>query len=83
MDYLSANSNLDSTPLNIIGIEKADLGEIEIAIRYFTDAITINPDDPKAYFNRATLKVKIGDIHGAQSDFMRAQKLSGLMLNIK
>jgi Flp pilus assembly protein TadD len=83
MDFLSANTHLDSTPLNIIGIEKADLGEIEIAIRYFTDAITINPDDPKAYFNRATLKVKIGDIQGAHSDFMHAQKLSGLMLNIK
>ena len=77
MDYLSVNTHLDPTPLNIIGIEKADLGEIEVAIRYFTDAITINPDDPRAYFNRATLKVKIGDIHGAQSDFLRAQKLSG------
>jgi len=76
MDYLIANTYLDPTPFNIIGVDKADLGETEIAIRYFTEAITINPDDPIAYFNRATLKVKIGDIRGARSDFICAEKLS-------
>ena len=75
MDYQSTG-NLDSTPFNIIGVENADQGEIEIAIRYFTGAIAITPNDPRAYFNRATLKVKIGDIQGARSDFILAQKLS-------
>ncbi|MEJ2103573.1 MAG: tetratricopeptide repeat protein [Ignavibacteriaceae bacterium] len=65
-----------STPLNIIGVEKADEGEIEIAIRYFTEAIDLDPTDPKAYFNRATLRVKIGDIQGARSDFTFARNLN-------
>jgi len=76
MDFISANSHQDSTPFNIIGVAKADLGEIDEAIRYFTEAIAVNPDDPRAYFNRATLRVKIGDIQGARSDFMIAKKLS-------
>ena len=75
MNYPSAK-NLDSTPFNIIGIENADLGKLEIAIRYFTEAIDLNPDDPRAYFNRATLLVKTGDIQRARSDFIRAQELS-------
>lgn len=79
MDFISVNThtNQDSTPFNVIGVEKADLGEIDAAIRYFTEAIAVNPDDPRAYFNRATLRVKTGDIQGARSDFIFAKKLSG------
>jgi tetratricopeptide (TPR) repeat protein len=77
MDLTNVNTHQDSTPFNIIGVEKADLGEIDVAIRYFTEAIAVNPDDPRAYFNRATLRVKIGDIKGARSDFLLAKKLSG------
>jgi Flp pilus assembly protein TadD len=76
MDIRNLNTHQDSTPFNIIGVEKADLGEIEEAIRYFTEAITLDPDDPRAYFNRATLRVKIGDIKGARSDFLRAKTLT-------
>ena len=76
MNYDSLINNHTSIPLNIIGVEKADLGELEIAIRYFTEAIEIDPEDPKAYFNRATLKVKLGDIQGARDDFINAKKLS-------
>jgi Flp pilus assembly protein TadD len=76
MTYEEVIINKSSTPLNIIGVEKADRGEIEIAIRYFTEAIELNPNDPIAYFNRATLLVKIGDIQGARDDFNNAQKLS-------
>ena len=36
MDIRNLNTHQDSTPFNIIGVEKADLGEIEEAIRYFT-----------------------------------------------
>jgi len=77
MDLINMNTYQDSTPFNIIGVEKADLGEIDAAIRYFTEAIAVNPDDPRAYFNRATLRVKTGDIQGARSDFLFAKKLSG------
>ena len=76
MTYEDVLINRSSTPLNIIGVEKADRGEIEVAIRYFTEAIELNPDDPIAYFNRATLLVKIGDIQGARADFNNAQKFS-------
>jgi len=76
MDLTNVNTHQDSTPFNIIGVEKADLGEIDVAIRYFTEAIAVNPDDPRAYFNRATLRVKIGDIKGARSDFLLAKKLT-------
>ena len=76
MTYEEVIINKSSTPLNIIGVEKADRGEIEIAIRYFTEAIELNPNDPIAYFNRATLLVKICDIQSARDDFNNAQKLS-------
>jgi len=64
------------TSLNVIGVEKADAGEIQIAIRYFTESIEINPEDPRAYFNRATLRMKLGDIKGAREDFKNAEKFS-------
>jgi Flp pilus assembly protein TadD len=76
MNYENVFSNQRTVPLNIIGVEKADVGEIRLAIRYFTEAIELNPDDPKAYFNRATLLVKLGDIKGARADFIIAEKLS-------
>jgi len=76
MNYDSLVNNHTAIPLNIIGVEKADLGELEIAIRYFTEAIELAPEDPKAYFNRATLKVKLGDIQGARDDFINAKNLS-------
>ncbi|GMR25043.1 MAG: hypothetical protein BMS9Abin39_0318 [Ignavibacteria bacterium] len=58
---------------NISGIEKADSGEYEDAIREFTEAIGLNPMDAKSYFNRATLKVRIGDLKGAREDFKMAE----------
>lgn len=76
MNYNNLIENRSSIPLNIIGVEKADSGELEIAIRYFTEAIEIDPGDPKAYFNRATLRVKLGDIQGARDDFVNAKKLN-------
>jgi Flp pilus assembly protein TadD len=76
MDYNSLLENRSPIPLNIIGVEKVDMGELEMAIRYFTEAIEIDPDDPRAYFNRATLKIKLGDIQGARNDFINANKLS-------
>lgn len=76
MDYDNVPIDNSSTSLNIIGVEKADLGEIQAAIKIFSEAIKLNPNDPNAYFNRATMLVKIGDIQGARSDFNSAQKLS-------
>lgn len=75
MNYENVVANNSSSALNIIGIEKADLGEIQVAISYFSEAIKLNPNDPIAYFNRATLLVKTGDIQEARADFNTAQKL--------
>jgi Flp pilus assembly protein TadD len=58
---------------NVSGIEKADIGEYGDAIREFTTAIELNPMDAKSYFNRATLKVRIGDLEGAREDFKMAE----------
>lgn len=76
MNYENVLADIPSTSLNIIGVEKADLGEIQAAIKFFSEAIKLNPNDPNAYFNRATLLVKMGDIQGARADFNIAQKLS-------
>ena len=58
---------------NLSGIEKADSGEYEDAIREFTKAIGLNPMDEKSYFHRATLKVRLGDLGGARADFKMAE----------
>ncbi|RKY97772.1 MAG: hypothetical protein DRQ13_04270 [Ignavibacteriae bacterium] len=54
---------------NMLGIKKADNGEYEDAIDEFTKVLSQNPNDVNAYFSRATLKVRIGDIEGARRDF--------------
>lgn len=76
MNYDNFLADSSSTSLNIIGVEKADLGEIQAAIKFFSEAIKLNPNDPNSYFNRATMLVKVGDIQAARSDFNSAQKLS-------
>lgn len=76
MNYENVPANVSSTSLNIIGVEKADQGEIQVAIKFFSEAIKLNPNDPNAYFNRATLLVKMGDIQAARADFNSAQEFS-------
>ena len=58
---------------NLSGIEKADKGDYEDAIREFTKAIGLNPMDERSYFHRATLKVRLGDLEGARADFKMAE----------
>ena len=58
---------------NMLGIEIADNGEYEDAINEFTKALSQNPNDVNAYFSRATLKVRIGDIEGARRDFKMSE----------
>jgi len=54
---------------NTMGIEKVDSSNCEDAINECTKLLNQNPNDAYAYFNRATLKVRIGDIDGARRDF--------------
>ena len=62
---------------NVAGIEKSEKGQNEEAIEYFTRAIKLNPEDAISYFNRATLKICIGDIKGARSDFKKSENCYG------
>ncbi|MCZ6702284.1 MAG: tetratricopeptide repeat protein [Ignavibacteria bacterium] len=62
---------------NVAGIEKSERGQNKEAIEYFTRAIKLNPKDAISYFNRATLKVSIGDIKGARSDFKKSENFYG------
>ena len=58
---------------NVLGVEKADKGRYDDAFQAFTLAIELNPKDADAYFNRATLKVRNGDIKGASLDFKMSE----------
>ena len=59
---------------NILGVDKADKGRYKEALNEFTAAIELNPKDAAAYFNRATLKVRSGDLKGASLDFGMSAK---------
>ncbi len=62
---------------NIAGIKKSEMGEYDEAIQHFTKAIGLDPKNAISYFNRATLKVRIGDIEGARSDFKMSEYCHG------
>jgi tetratricopeptide (TPR) repeat protein len=53
----------------ISAVEKADSGDYQKAIDEFSELIRLNPKDANSYFERAALKVRIGDIEGARLDF--------------
>ncbi len=48
-------------------------GKFEEAIKSLSDVIESSPLNANAYFMRATLKVRIGDIEGARSDFKMSE----------
>ncbi len=74
-------NNVTQVVHNISGIEKADSGEYENAIKEFTKAIGLNPTDEKSYFHRATLKVRLGDLEGARADFKMAENCCRSKIN--
>ena len=49
------------------------MGRFKEAAEYFTKAIGLAPKDSSSYFNRATIKINLGDILGAKSDFALAE----------
>ena len=53
---------------NIEGVKKADKGDFDDALECFSKAIELPPKDSVSYFNRASLRMYIGDIKGAMSD---------------
>jgi len=51
------------------GTTMADEGLLEKALETFDKAIETNPNNYIAYFNRATIKIDLGDLEGAKKDF--------------
>lgn len=66
---------------NIEGVKSADKGKYNEAAEYFTKAIDIAPNDSSSYFNRATVKLNLGDILGAKLDFASSERFQ-LRINI-
>jgi len=53
---------------NIEGVKKADKGDFDDALEFFSKAIKLPPKDSTSYFNRASLRMFMGDVKGAKSD---------------
>lgn len=53
----------------IKGILMADEGLLREALENFNKAIDTNPNNHIAFFNRATIKIDLGDLEGAKNDF--------------
>ena len=60
---------------NTEGVKKADESKFNEAIEYFSKAIEIAPEDALTYFNRATVKMEMGNIEGARSDFKVSESI--------
>lgn len=65
--------SIDNYGYNIEGVSKADLGQFNDALASFTKAIEIDPENYVAYFNRASVKMRLGDIEGARIDFRKSE----------
>ena len=65
----------DNYVYNINGVNNADLGKYSEALKYFSKAIENDPTNFVSYFNRASIKMIMGDIEGARKDFNKAQYL--------
>jgi len=59
----------------IKGTIMADRGNLKEALKNFDKAIAANPNNHVAYYNRATIKIDLGDVEGARIDFFNFDKL--------
>jgi Flp pilus assembly protein TadD len=72
---LSPSYSLLSKDYCVKGILMADEGNLKGALENFNKAIESNPNNHVAYFNRATIKIDLGDIDGARNDFFNFDRL--------
>ena len=68
-------SKLSAQTFNLLGTRFADEGNYVEALKNFNRAIEIDPDNATAYFNKGTVKVKLGDLTGSKNDFLKAFNL--------
>ncbi len=69
---ISDLSKLSAQTFNLLGTRFADEGNYVEALRNFNRAIEIDPDNATAYYNKGTVKVKLGDLTGSKNDFLKA-----------
>lgn len=68
----------NSLPLDYHGMANKfeEKGKIEKAVRTYDDAIKGNPYEPNFYFMRAKFKKELGDLDGAKTDELMAEKMN-------
>lgn len=64
----------------IRGISMADEGNLKAALENFNKAIETNPTNHIAYFNRATIKIDLGDLDGAKDDFTKFDNITSKLI---
>ena len=69
-------SKIDYSGYNVDGVNQADLGKYDEALEYFTKAIEEDPKNFISYFNRASIRMHLGDIKGAINDFHKSESLA-------
>ena len=57
------------------GVAAAQKKQYQQAIKFYNEALLMDPLYPKAYYNRANAKLSLKDYQGASSDFGRCLKL--------
>ena len=67
-------NTIDKLFYNTEGVKNADGGRYKEASECFTKAIDLAPEDSLSYFNRATVKMNLGDIPGAKLDFASSER---------
>lgn len=76
LDFVVSDlSRLSAQTFNLLGTRFADEGNYVEALRNFNRAIEIDPGNATAYFNKGTVKVKLGDLTGSKTDFQKAFSL--------
>ena len=62
-------------PITIAVLAHGNKGDVESAIRDFTKAIELKPDDAEAHYNRGLAYDGKGDVESAIGDYTKATEL--------
>ena len=76
-DELVAMKPADAETRVIRGNHQRALGQMDLALQDYNEAIRLDPKYPVAWNNRGVLKRKSGDFEGALNDFNKAITLDG------
>lgn len=61
---------------NYKGVEQADEGNLIEALKYFNEALQLDPMCKEALFNRATIKADLGEFEEARKDFYKISTIT-------